>query len=39
MECLDDSISVTWNFLGKTYFPLVRAAYLANSVATREAEG
>ncbi|CAJ1367240.1 unnamed protein product [Effrenium voratum] len=31
VECLDDSISVTWNFLGESLFPTVRAAFLANA--------
>ena len=31
VECLDDSISVTWNFLGQSVFPLVRAAFLAHT--------
>jgi len=36
VECLDASVSVTWNFLGRSSFPLVRAAYLANSARRRE---
>ncbi|CAE7627073.1 jmjd6-a [Symbiodinium sp. CCMP2592] len=40
VECLDDSISVTWNFLGQSIFPIIRAAFLANATRSREpAEG
>ena len=31
VECIDDSISVTWNFLGQPIFPLIRAAFLAHT--------
>ncbi|CAK9020713.1 6-bisphosphatase [Durusdinium trenchii] len=30
--CLEDSVSLTWNFLGRQAFPFIRAAFLANSV-------
>ncbi|CAK9009324.1 unnamed protein product [Durusdinium trenchii] len=29
--CLEDSVSLTWNFLGRQAFPFIRAAFLANS--------
>lgn len=29
VECIDSSTSLTWNFLGKELFPVVRAAFLA----------
>lgn len=30
VECLDDSVSLTWNFLGRALFPQLRAAFLAH---------
>jgi mannose-6-phosphate isomerase-like protein (cupin superfamily) len=32
VECIDDSISVTWNYLGEQLFPVVRAAYMAHQM-------
>lgn len=34
VECIDESVSVTWNFLGKQFFPVVRAAFLAHQLGT-----
>jgi len=32
VECIENSVSVTWNFLGQKLFPLIRAAFLAHQV-------
>lgn len=31
VECIDHSTSLTWNFLPEKFFPIVRAAFLANA--------
>jgi len=38
VECIDDSVSITWNFLGEQLYPLVRVAFLAHQLGANARE-
>lgn len=38
VECIDESVSITWNFLGEQLYPLVRVAFLAHQLGANARE-